>query len=150
MRSMSPSPSSNRTCGFPASGSPINHRRMALGEPSIMVLQEFQPQILEISTIGLILRNLEASLAAASKMVKHPLPQEVTDRAKGLSRITEVEILLPTTHMGIYFIDEDRDRDMTSLPTRHFAEHIPFASQGFLRWHDVQVAMLTAMEVSVE
>ena len=83
-RSSISAPSSNRTCGFPAYGSPEDcHQRHTQGVARLVPLQVYQSELLHMLVKGLPFRYLKGPLAPPSQMDEQPIAYKIVDVTKG-------------------------------------------------------------------
>src|SRR5207244_3058519 len=98
-------PSSNRTCGFPASGSPgtsrLRHSRGVDGASP----QPGEPQTRERLIPTLSLRARKAPLAPAAQMLLQPIPHVPVHPSERAARIPLLEVVPPSHKHPVHLPD---------------------------------------------
>src|SRR6056297_2833170 len=113
-------PSSNRTCGFPAYGSPEDcRRRHTQGTMRFVPLQIHQSEFLQMVVKGLTFRYAEGPLAPSSQMDDQPISHKIVDFPKGLARIAQLKVIAPSFKMPVYPLDKLRYRNKATLWSGH-------------------------------
>ena len=112
-----PPPSSNRTCGCPASGSRVNLHRAVTGQP---LSQLHQPKALEVRIKALPAARSIRTLRAASQVLREARANIRIERTKGLPRITLSKVGSPATKVAIKRVKQLGQRHMALTMIREF------------------------------
>ncbi len=138
-------PSSNRTCGFPAYGSPENSRlRHSQGVAQLHRSQGHPSQFHQMPVKRLPFRYAKGSLAPPSKMPVKPILDKEIDASKRLAWVTIIIIVLPTTELRFNFLHHARNCKTPLVPGCQFTQFVSLTCQGFLGGKNIQVTALTA------
>ena len=119
--STSPSPSSNRTCGFPASGSQAKALVVFRTEHS----QGYQAKVLQVCIEAEVLRDVIGALTPAFQMMTEPMHQLEVELPILALRMPQREVVSPTSQMPIHAIDQIGQRLVTVAGVDIFPQ--PFA-----------------------
>ena len=98
---------SNRTGGFPASGSRLVSRRSGLSS-SCASVQQLYALPFEIGVVTFVRRLLEAALAAAVHMLLQSRQNGAVAASEDLRRVAQLEVLPPTPRLLVDLCDHHR------------------------------------------
>src|SRR5437870_6775589 len=114
-------PSSNRTCGFPASGSRV--RLSPQGYQAVVRCSRvLQAEAFEVSVIAYILRLLEASLAASVHVLCESVQQGFANLLASLAGIAKVEVSLPPAQVLVQLVNQRWERHVAAAMIRHLVQ----------------------------
>src|SRR3990172_9306367 len=135
-------PSSNRTCGFPASGSPESSRLRYS-----QVLQIRQSELMQMLVQAYSFRRLKWSLASASQVDTHAMQHVPVDVPVGHAWVSKREVVSPASQMSVYVTHHHRDWLVAHLRPGHLAQDFSLSLQRFLRGRHVQVFLRLSPQV---
>ena len=141
-----PPPSSNRTCGFPASGSRVNFHRAVTCQA---LSQLHQPKALEVRMEALPAPRTIRTLRAASQVLREARANIRIERAKGRPRITLSKVVAPAVKVAIERVEQLRQRHMALTMIREFMHSRARAFQRFLRYRQVQIPLPPSQQVAI-
>jgi hypothetical protein len=95
------------------------------------------------------LRETIRSLAPPLQMPEQTVPNVAFDLTVGTGWVPEGEVVYPTSEMPIQFPNQDRDRLVALMTTRHFVQLFPFPPERLLRRKHVQVLPMTSFQIVV-
>src|SRR3990172_8638004 len=143
-------PSWNRTCGFPASGSPDNSRhRHSQAVARSHLLQIDQAQLIQLLVVADSLRRSVGSLAAPSQVVHETVSCVPVDRPECLARVAVLEVVPPSPQLLVEFPDQDWDGFEAHAGAGSLPQFCLFPLDRLLRRSHVQVAPIPALPVPV-
>ena len=82
-------------------------------------------------------------------MSEQTVPNVAFDLTVGTGWVSEGEVVYPTSEMPIQFPNQDRDRLVALMTTRHFVQLLPFPPERLLRRKHVQVLPVTTFPIPV-
>ena len=133
-------PSSNRTCGFPASGSPENSRRGHLqGVVRLNRSQRHPSQFTQMLVKRLPFWTLEGSLAPPFKVSVQPPFDKGIETSEGFARIAIVKVVFPPTEMPVHILQHSGNGKTSFVPGSGLTYLIPYPCLGLLRRRHVQI-----------
>ncbi len=136
-------PSSNRTCGFPASGFPGNSRlEHSQGVARFKRSQGHHPQYLKMLVHRSPSRRSKGSLAPSFKMRYQTKLKETVDLAKCLAWITIVKVVAPAYQLSVNFPNHARNRRTTPSSCSQIAQLIALIGNGLVRRKHVEVSLV--------
>src|SRR2546426_1648806 len=134
-----PPPSSNRTCGFPASGFRREcrlrlHRQLRDRRP-----QGTPPQLL-IVLIGADPRRPSIrSLAASLQVLPETDLYVLVDPGKSLARVAKAKVVCPSSQMLVQLPNQHRNRPVAVASAGHLLQLDPLALEALVRGSHVPV-----------
>jgi len=137
-------PSSNRRCGFPASGSPESSRLSHAQVPTSGSVPAAPGAATRTP-----LREVIGPLAAALQRLDRTALNMAFDLAVGAPGIPEGEVARPSFQMPIQLSNQDRDRLKALMTIRHFVQLFPFPLDRLLRRKHVQIFPRTSFQIAV-
>ena len=121
-------PSSNRTCGFPASGSPESSRLK-----HSLVLQIHQSHLTQMLVQRAPFRDAVWALTASSQVEIQPGLDVPVNLPVGSFRVPKRKIVRPASQMPVHFRDQHRNWFVAFPSPRHLPQFFPFPAQRFTR-----------------
>ncbi len=133
-----PLPSSNRTCGFPASGSRCSSRSVVY-QAVARAAQKLYAQPFETGVVAFALRFLAASLAASVEVLDQSFVDRLVLSAIRDTRVAEAVVAAPALCLAVDFADHFRQRFVVLSPLRQFVNPLNLFLDRFGRGKHVQV-----------
>jgi len=144
-------PSSNRTCGFPAYGSPEDCRqRHTQGVARLGPLQINQSEFLQMIVIGLPFRQTERPLAPSSQMDDHPTAYKMVYIPEGLTGIAKTEVVAPSFKMPVYPHDKIRHGHKAILCSSHMPQTFSFPAKTHLGRTKIQKSVWPSFQIFIK
>src|SRR5206468_8027402 len=111
--------------------------------------QRYQSQMVQMRIQADPLASTPAPLTASAQMHSQPIPHEVVEVAKGLSRVSQAKIVGPAPQMPIHSPQQLRQWRVALVMVDQAAQRVPFPRQRFARGHEGPVTLRTAILVAV-
>jgi len=144
-------PSSNRSCGFPAYGSPEDcHQRHTQGAMRLGPLKVNQPESLQVIMVSLPFRQPKGPLAPSSQVDSHPIAHKVVYFPECLAGITQLKVVAPAPKMPVYPLDKIRYRNMATSEAGHLAQTLLFSVQTLLGREQVQIPVGPSFQIFIK
>ena len=135
-------PSSNRTCGFPASGSPVSSR-LGLSQVSQIHQSHFLQMTVQRGSFRGSVRSLTASLKMTGQAVSHI----AVGFPKCIARVSEGKVVRPALKMLIQLCHQCRQRLEAHLLARHSAQLFALSFQGFLGGDHIKILLFATVSI---
>src|SRR5437867_1474893 len=97
--------------------------------------QRYQSQMVQMRIQADPLASTPAPLTASAQMLSQPIPHEVVEVAKGLSRVSQAKIVGPAPQMPIHSPQQLRQWRVALVMVDQAAQRVPFPRQRFARGH---------------
>jgi hypothetical protein len=136
--------SSNRTCGFPASGSPEQVASSMRRRWGRALVEQHQSETLEVFVPAHAFWRTIRPLTAPLQVPDQTVAYEPVDLPPGPARITVAEVIRPASQVPIQPGRQLRQRGVTLTRMGHRPQLLPLPGQRVLRRKHIQISGASA------
>ena len=146
-----PSPSTNRTCRFPAYGSPVGsclgHTQSAMQDHHSQINQA---KIAQMSVKRFALWWKIGPLAPSSQMPSQPNSYVEVHISKSLTGIPKGKVITPPSQLLVQVTYKNCQGFETVITAGHLPHSLPLSSHCLLRGRHIEIPLWPSLQITIE